>query len=105
MNPEAILARNIRCALNRTGLVRLVVNRIGFDERARCPYGLGEGSPDLIGVLKDGRVFALEVKTPKGSARESQKAWWRAAEKWNIRGGYVRSVKEAMDMLEREVMR
>jgi hypothetical protein len=47
--------------------------------------GLGEGSPDLIGIL-DGRFVALEVKRPGQRAREAQEAWLALV---RARGGFA----------------
>jgi len=80
--------------------VRVIRNHVGFDSEHKCRYGLGIGSPDLIGVLRGGRVFAVEVKTPIGRLSPEQKAWWQAASKWAIAGGVARSVDEALELLD-----
>lgn len=97
---EAALLRDIRQALNATKRVRVVRNTVGFDVEHRAKYGLGEGSPDLIGVLRGGRAFGCEVKTPVGRLSRAQRAWWRAARAWGITGGTARSVDEAIKLLE-----
>lgn len=102
-NPETILQRNVMLALNRTGLVRLVRNRIGLDQHGR--FGLGDGSPDLVGVLRSGKAWCLEVKYKAGKERATQKAWWKAACLFSIGGGTVRSVEEAIELLGREAAR
>lgn len=33
------------------------------------------GLPDIIGVLKNGRMFAIELKSQKGRLSEAQKKW------------------------------
>lgn len=100
--PETVLRDNIKAALNRTLRVRMVVNPVGFDPRARRDYGLGEGSPDLVGTLRCGRTFCVEVKDPKnGRIRRAQAAWWRAARKWGVLGGFARSIEDAIRLLER----
>lgn len=98
MNEETILQKNIMLELNRTRLVRLVRNRIGLDSHGI--FGLGTGSPDLVGVLRSGRAWCLEIKTARGKERASQLAWWRAARLWHVGGGTVRSVEEAIQALE-----
>ena len=105
-NPETILAKNIMLYVNRLRdsadryRARLIRNRLGSDSLTRIPFGLGTGSPDLVGVLASGRLFCVEVKMPKtGVIRESQKKWWRAAKLWKVTGGYARSKEEALELL------
>lgn len=106
---ESKIQADIRKALNLDGRVRLLRNSVGFhdgkcqacghDTGHRVRYGLGIGSPDLIGVLRDGRVFAIEVKAARGRESPEQVAWWVAARKWGVTGGTARSVAEAMALL------
>ena len=104
--PETILSRNIRLALNRTARVRLVDNEVGMDQVTHTRYGLGKGSPDLVGVLRCGRIFAIEVKTPRAyrtadnGCSADQVAWWRAARKWGVTGGIADSIERALELLE-----
>ncbi len=97
---ETAILRDIREALNATGRVRVVRNNVGFDPEHKVPYGLGRGSADLVGVLRNGRCFCVEVKTPKGRLSREQVAWWRAATSWGIQGGVARSVPEALQLLD-----
>ena len=97
---ESDIQRAIRTALNADGRVRLIRNSTGFDLEAKVRYGLGVGGPDLIGVLRDGRAFFIEVKRPGQRLRPEQEAWHRAARAWNVRGGTATSVAEAMALLE-----
>lgn len=97
---EAQIQAEIRLALNATGRVRLLRNSCGYDHDKRVRYGLGEGSPDLIGVLRNGRVFCLEVKKPGGRMSPQQVAWWRFAQQWGVQGGVATSVPEALALLE-----
>ena len=106
MNHETAISRNIRLALNRTGRVRLVDNEVGMEQVTHTRYGLGKGSPDLMGVLRCGRVFCIEVKTPRayrGPANGlsvDQQAWWRAAPQWGVTGGVADSIERALELLE-----
>lgn len=85
--------------------VLLLVNKVG-----RIPnpwggdgwfvYGLGEGTPDIIGAV-DGRFCALEVKKP-GEKPEPHQARLHAA--WRTQRIFVavvRSVDEARAAIER----
>lgn len=97
---EITIQHAIREALNKDGRVRLMRNSVGFDKDRRVRYGLGNGSPDLIGVLRDGRVFAVEVKAPNGRMSPEQVAWWIAARTWSVQGGVAFSVDDALALLE-----
>lgn len=99
---ESSIMRAIREAINATRRARIVRNHVGFDQEIKTKYGLGVGSPDLIGVLKKplGKCFAIEVKTPIGRLSAEQKAWWRAARLYGITGGVARSVEEALALLD-----
>lgn len=96
---ESAILRDIRDALNRTGRCRVVRNNVGVDVDRGTRYGLGNGSPDLVGVLRNGRAFCIEVKAPRGRMRPEQEAWWRAARAWGVTGGVARSVPEALALL------
>lgn len=100
---ETAIMRSIHDAIVVTGRALLWRNNVG---RARfgaawVAYGLGIGSPDLVGLVRSsGRAFALEVKTATGRLSPEQRAWHRA---WSEAGGFVacvRSVDEALGALE-----
>lgn len=100
MNRESALTTQIRVAINRDGRARVVRNTVGVDLARGVRYGLGNGSPDLIGVLRSGHIFAIEVKVGAAKLRPDQEAWWRAARKWHVLGGVAHSVDEAIALLE-----
>lgn len=97
---EAGILKDIRHALNQSGRVRVIRNTVGFDQTRNIRYGLGTGSPDLIGPLRNGRIFAVEVKTTRGRMSVEQCAWWMAARKWGVTGGVATSVESAMALLD-----
>jgi hypothetical protein len=99
MPREAEIMIRIQEAVNASGMARLIRNSVGFDLTKRVRYGLGNGSPDLVGVLRSGRAVAIEVKTPVGRLSVEQKAWIKAAEKWNVAACVARSVEEAMEWI------
>lgn len=101
MNAETPIMRDIRAAVARSGRARLLRNNVGFDREKKMRYGLSIGSPDLVGCLRSGRVFCLEVKTPTGRISPEQKAWATAARKWGCFVAFVRTPAEALDALER----
>lgn len=112
--------KKIRIALGRDGRVRVVPNVVGLmipwsliaravashdlDVLSKCHpihAGLGTGSPDLVGILRGGRVFCLEVKGPKTATGKEQPAWQAALRAW---GGFVcvvRSPEDAVAAVER----
>lgn len=99
---EAAIQHAIRAAVVRTGRATLWRNSVGFDRERNVKYGLGLGSPDLVGCLfPSGRLFALEVKTPTGRVSPDQKLWHGAARKLGAFVAVVRSVDEALAALER----
>lgn len=111
--PEAILLRGIELALgaipsvivlrNTVGRVRLMTTN---GHERTISYGLGKGSPDLICLVRPGRVLGLEVKAEDGRVSAAQTrchaAWWNVA---RVPVVVVRSVAEAQVALEQVRMR
>ncbi len=61
-------------------------------------WGLGDGSPDYVGIVRGpvcSVTFGIEVKGPTGKLSEDQKAWGAMAEQWGIVWGMARTVEEA----------
>jgi hypothetical protein len=88
MNEKALMvAIHETVALSRKAtLFRNNVGVANMNGGARVAYGLGVGSPDLVGYIHgSARLFALEVKAPGGRIRPEQRCWIRAA---NDGGGY-----------------
>lgn len=54
------------------------------------------GTPDIEVMLPGGRVAWLELKTPTGKARDTQKAWHARAARFGHVVHVVRSVDEAV---------
>ena len=95
---ETDLLFAIRQALVATGHVMLFRNNVGFDRERKVKYGLGLGSPDLVGLLRPtGRLCGFEVKTPIGRVSKDQKLWHAAA---RASGGFVAIVRSADEALE-----
>jgi hypothetical protein len=123
--PEALLERAVLArvgALQRTDLPSRVAykNEVGAGftgnaahlccdrcrvvlQRHRIVYGLGVGSPDLVGAV-DGRAFGLELKSPTGRVRPEQLAWRDAAIRRGVHVAIVRTVEEAEEAI-RQAMR
>lgn len=120
---EKSIQRDIEEALGAEPDLLLLRNSVGqaqyFDDDGKAfyvPYGLGNGSPDLVGLLRvrvladaegyqDGRDvgiwFCLEVKPPEGELEDDQK---KCHAIWRRFGAFVetvRSVQDAKRALER----
>lgn len=61
--PEGILTRQIRGILNAIGYVHY---------KAWQGLGSEKGVSDIIGLTRQGRFFAIEVKAPKGKLSPAQ---------------------------------
>lgn len=61
-------------------------------------YGLCKGSSDVIGVAKDGRFLAVEVKTETGRVSPEQVAFLDAVRRAGGRAGVARSVADALSI-------
>lgn len=111
---EGPLMRAIEQACNALGWCCVHRNTVGYDKERHVTFGLGRGSPDLVGLVRlssfftDGRegylparAFALEVKSSTGRVEPHQATWHAGFRKL---GGYVavvRSVEEAMNAASR----
>lgn len=110
---ESDIQNAVRSALNRDGRVRLLRNSVGvhvcvckqcgFRDKFAIRFGMGVGSPDLLGIIRGGRVFGQEVKVPGRGLDPEQEAWWAAARKWGVLGGVTHSVEESRIHLEQAI--
>lgn len=98
---EASLMKRIEVALAASGVL-VWRNNVGLAQYkgAKVKYGLGNGSADLVGLVRmpDGvaRFFGCEVKRKTGRVSEHQEKWIGVVRRW---GGYVviaRSVEDAL---------
>lgn len=100
---ESALMREIRFAVNSSGLARVFRNNVGYDSEHAVKYGLAKGSPDLVGfVLGSGRFLGIEVKTARGRLSDDQTCWLEAAASHGALVGVARSVAEAMQIVRGE---
>jgi len=67
--PEGLIKRQIRDYLNALGIYHRVIQLGGIGGRSNS----GKGISDIIGVLKDGRFLAIEIKTQQGRLSEEQR--------------------------------
>ena len=102
---ETTIQALIRKAICRDGRAIVTRNNTGVlpgPNGHPVRFGLGRGSPDLVGMLiPSGRVFCLEIKQPGKQPTTHQRAWARAC---RARGGFcatVHSREDAMAALTR----
>jgi hypothetical protein len=69
-------------------------------QRHRITYGLGTGSPDLVGTVA-GRALGIELKTPVGVVSDEQQRWHGAARRRGVSVFVARSVGEALEAVVR----
>ena len=103
MNRETALMQQIRAACNQMPDVRLFRNNTGFASKERVRYGLGTGSPDLVGVVcvnGIGRAIGMEVKTEKGRLTPEQKIWIDLGDRFGAPIACVRSVEDALAFID-----
>lgn len=105
---ESILQRNIEIAIGSEPDFLMLRNSVGSAKYVQettgktfhVPYGLGVGSPDLVGILAPWGVFiGLEVKDPNGVVEPHQTT---SHELWRRFGALVyvvRSVEDARQAL------
>lgn len=102
-------------ALNRLPRVKAMRNNVGKLEDATgrwVTYGLGDGSPDIVGIITIGTerfpiacAFSIEIKRPGGYTKPDrlrlQEAWRRAAVKRGMLSELAFSADEAVAIVER----
>lgn len=93
------LVEAVRVTLVQSGTALLWRNNVGQARygAAVVRYGLGVGSPDLVGILRHegGRALGVECKDAGGELEYEQACWLRA---WTAAGGLgivARSVEDA----------
>ena len=96
---ETILQNRIRAAIAALPDARVWRNNNGLDRERGVRYGLGKGSPDLIGIV-DGRFIGLEVKMPRGRVSPEQAMWVNTILRLGGSAGVVRSVDEALALVD-----
>ncbi len=106
---ENAVQRDIELAVGAESDLLLMRNNVGQAEHVnertgavyRMPYGLGVGSPDLVGILAPrGRWFCLELKRPGEGPTKDQRS---CHEVWKRFGAFVAvasSVAEARAALD-----
>ena len=101
---ETEIMFEVREALASTGAFLLWRNNTGMDTRTRTRYGLGTGSPDLIGVARaSGVMIGIEIKRPGEYLSENQITWHCAAHAAGVRVICVDNATDAVRLLQTEI--
>lgn len=114
MNPETRLMHTIMLALSEAGCI-VWRNNTGLGYTGRVihkqgdvvtlagsrviPFGLCVGSADLIGITKEGKFLAVEVKTKTGKPTKEQLNFIAAVNAAGGKAGIARSVEEALSII------
>lgn len=110
------LVNDTLVALSKTGLCRVWRNETGkaiklsgyyrakstgdFDlEKYFFSYGL-KGSSDIIGILKNGKILCIEIKTGQAVASKDQKNFAAMIQKFNGHYFVCRSVEDALNSVK-----
>ncbi len=94
---ESERKRLIRLRLGELGIL-VMNNAVGTGNLGGhvARFGLGRGSSDLICVLpENGRIMALEVKTPRGRLSPEQRLFLELIRKFGGFAAVVRTAEEA----------
>ena len=105
MTPERIIENQIFSYLKIKGIFCWKTDSVGIFNPTRKVYMKSHnhhrirGVSDIIGILPDGRMLAIEVKSPKGYPSKEQKEFIANI---NARGGLAfisRSLDNVIEML------
>lgn len=104
LNKETEITNRIRLHLTQKfpGIV-LWRNNLGFDNKTKCYYGIGNpGGADLIGMYR-GRFVALEIKTPGAYTKKEHLAeqtnFIRVIKEGGGLAGFAHSPEEAEEII------
>jgi hypothetical protein len=74
---------------------------MGLNPRTGKPFKYGlKGSADIIGILKNGKFLALEVKTGKATQSKQQLAFAAMIQKYGGHYFVCRSVSDAVSFVK-----
>lgn len=81
------------------------INSGGVKARNGFYRGAPDGTPDILVMLRGGRLLWLELKEPGKVLRDSQVKWHARAAEMGIRVVKVESVREGLDAVKKEIAR
>ena len=92
-------------AIRDVYVTRNTVGRLQDRHGAWWTFGLGVGSPDVIGIYAHPRgvalAFGVEFKTDKGRVEADQELWHRVMDKRGLPTFLARTPEEAVTQVER----
>lgn len=88
--PEARVVKKIRTYLQADGWLTWKNHGSAY-----APPGL----PDVMGV-RNGRLIAIECKTPRGTPTKSQESWIRRLRNQGAIAGIARSVADVKELID-----
>jgi len=103
---EAVIQDSIRVALAQAGYVvfRANVGKVRTADGRFFDAGLPSGFPDLFGYKpENGKIYFIEVKTPKGKRREDQVRFANSLRNKQAIYGVARSAEEAVTIVKNEL--
>lgn len=103
---ESAIQDSIRVALAQAGYVvfRTNVGKVKTADGRWFDTGLPTGFPDLMGYKpENGKIFFIEVKTPKGKRRADQVLFAKNLRDKNVIYGVARSAEEAVGIVQYEL--
>lgn len=101
MTEEHAIQNEIRIALSKYATVfrANVGSGVTYDGR-HFETGLPKGFSDLFGFRhSDGRIFFIEVKTPKGKVSKAQENFLKQMRNYGAIAGVARSVDDAIRII------
>lgn len=103
---EQSIQDSIRVALAKNGYVvfRANVGKVKTADGRWFDSGLPTGFPDLMGFKpENGKIFFIEVKTPKGKRRADQVRFAKNLRDKCAIYGVARSAEEAVEIVKNEL--
>jgi len=103
---EAAIQDSIRVALAQAGYIvfRTNVGKVKTADGRWFDTGLPSGFPDLMGYKpENGKIYFIEVKTPKGKRRKDQVNFANGLRNKNAIYGVARSADEAVKIVKNEL--
>ena len=103
---EQAIQDNIRVALAQAGYIvfRTNVGKVKTADGRFFDTGLPSGFPDLLGFKPDnGKIYFIEVKTPKGKRRADQVRFAKNLRDKCAIYGVARSADEAVKIVKNEL--
>ena len=103
---EQSIQDSIRVALAQAGYIvfRANVGKVRTADGRFFDAGLPVGFPDLFGYKpENGRIYFIEVKTPKGKRREDQVRFANSLRNKQAIYGVARSAEEAVKIVKNEL--